>query len=892
MVQNSTPTATPTATPAATPAGLTSAAAAERLAHDGPNELAHAASRPWWRTVVDVLKEPMLLLLLVAGGVYLALGDHTEALVLLGFACLSIVITVVQERRTEAALAALRDLSSPRALVVRDGRKLRIPGREVVCGDWVWLAEGDRIPADGVLVEAHHLQVDESLLTGESLSVSKQAAGLLAEPAATAGTTPDSAQVYGGTLVTTGSGLAQVTATGPRSAIGRIGGLLAAVETTAPALQRETRRLIVWFAGIGGAVSVLAVVLYGLYRGGWLDALLAGIVIGMSMLPEEFPVVLTVFMAMGALRLAKAKVLTRRAAMIEVLGSATTLCTDKTGTLTENRMRIVRLRLPDGQELVPDTAPNVPLPAAFAPLLDYGLLASAPQPHDPMEQAFHELAKRNGRLPGTVAATEAANPTRRYPLSTGLLAVSHVWAPAEPNDPALVATKGAPEAVARLCRMDAEATRQLGIAVDELAAQGLRVLAVAQARWHHHPTQATTATDTTEAPGSTRATGAPLPDSPEGFDFEYLGLVGLADAVRAEVPAAVAECHAAGIRVVMITGDYPTTAQAIGVAAGLAQNTAALRVMTGAELGTLDEATLATRVKSIDIFARILPEQKLRIVMALRAAGEVVAMTGDGVNDAPALKAADIGIAMGGRGTDVAREASGIVLLDDNFGSIVSAIRLGRRIYANLQKALGFIVAVHIPIAGLAVLPLATGLPLLLGPLHIAFLEMVIDPVCSLAFEAEAGDRNAMLHPPRPRNSRLFSHRRLRRAATHGVAALLLLGCLTFWLHHAGADAASLRTALFHALVANIMALIVANRTTEPGTAARNPVLFAIAALVAAVLLATQVWPWAGAVFGFARLDWTTGLLAYGSAGVLLAVTTAVPRAHRGRLGRITPPAH
>ena len=848
--------------------GLTAAVAAARLAAEGPNELVHATSRPWWRTVVDVLKEPMLLLLLIAGAVYLALGDRTEALVLLGFACLSVCITVVQERRTEAALAALRDLSSPRALVIRDGQRRRIPGHEVVRGDWVCLAEGDRIPADGALQEAHHLQVDESLLTGESLPVTKQIVPSKSNADSGGQASADHSQLFGGTLVTTGSGLMEVTATGPRSAIGRIGGLLGSIETAAPALQQETRRLVLWFAGIGGAVSVLAVVLYGLYRGGWLDALLAGIVIGMSMLPEEFPVVLTVFMAMGALRLAKARVLTRRAAMIEVLGSATTLCTDKTGTLTENRMRIVRLRLSDGQEVTVDANLETPLPQAFLPLLDYGLLASAPQPHDPMEKAFHELAEQHGREPPSVGASDASSPAHRYPLSTELLAVSHVWEAAEPGNPALVATKGAPEAVARLCRMDAAAVQKLGAAVDELAAQGLRVLAVAQAHWHQQ----------------SNATATGLPETPEGFDFQYLGLVGLADPVRPEVPAAVAECQAAGIRVVMITGDYPATARAIGVAAGLARHAAQLRLLSGPELAALDDDALAAQVKAIDVFARILPEQKLRIVLALQRVGEVVAMTGDGVNDAPALKAADIGIAMGGRGTDVAREAAGIVLLDDNFGSIVGAVRLGRRIYGNLQKAMGFIVAVHIPIAGLAILPLATGLPLLLGPLHIAFLEMVIDPVCSLAFEVESGDADAMQRPPRARGSRLFSRQQVLRAALQGLLALGLLVGLTLALHYQGVAAGALRTMAFFALVACIVALILANRTSARGGAPRhgssNPVLTGILVAVGVALTVSQLWPTATRLFHFERLGTGMTTLALGT-GILLLLVTELTKPRR-----------
>ena len=722
------------------------------------------------------------------------------------------------------------------------------------------------------------MQVDESLLTGESLPVSKQIAPPSRNADSGGQASAEHSQVFGGTLVTTGSGLMEVTATGPRSAIGRIGGLLGTIETAAPALQQETRRLVLWFAGIGGAVSVLAVVLYGLYRGGWLDALLAGIVIGMSMLPEEFPVVLTVFMAMGALRLAKARVLTRRAAMIEVLGSATTLCTDKTGTLTENRMRIVRLRLSDGQEVTVDANLETPLPEAFLPLLDYGLLASAPQPHDPMEKAFHELAERNGREPPSVGASEAGSPAHRYPLSTELLAVSHVWEAAEPGNPALVATKGAPEAIARLCRMDAAALKQLSAAVDELAEQGLRVLGVAQAHWH----QRTEATATTS-----NVVG--LPETPEGFDFQYLGLVGLADPVRPEVPAAVAECQAAGIRVVMITGDYPTTARAIGVAAGLAKGTSELRLMTGPELALLEDAALADQVRKVDVFARILPEQKLRIVLALQGVGEVVAMTGDGVNDAPALKAADIGIAMGGRGTDVAREAAGIVLLDDNFGSIVGAVRLGRRIYGNLQKAMGFIVAVHIPIAGLAILPLATGLPLLLGPLHIAFLEMVIDPVCSLAFEVESGDADAMQRPPRARGSRLFSRQQVLHAAAKGALALALLVGLTLTLHYQGVTAGTLRTMAFFALVACIVALILANRTATRGGAPRhrssNPVLTGILVAVGLALTVSQLWPTATRLFHFERLGTGLTALALGT-GILLLLCTQLtkPRApsHKG----------
>jgi Ca2+-transporting ATPase len=433
--------------------------------------------------------------------------------------------------------------------------------------------------------------------------------------------------------------------------------------------------------------------------------------------------------------------------------------------------------------------------------------------------------------------------------------------------------------------MDPAAVQKLGAAVDELAGQGLRVLAVAQAYWHEH-TAATATTSTIAMTVTTDPTANinGLPETPEGFDFQYLGLVGLADPVRQEVPAAVAECQAAGIRVVMITGDYPTTARAIGVATGLAKGTNQLRLITGPELALLEDAALAEQVRTVDVFARILPEQKLRIVLALQGVGEVVAMTGDGVNDAPALKAADIGIAMGGRGTDVAREAAGIVLLDDNFGSIVGAVRLGRRIYGNLQKAMGFIVAVHIPIAGLAILPLATGLPLLLGPLHIAFLEMVIDPVCSLAFEVESGDADAMQRPPRARGSRLFSQHQVVRAALQGLLALVLLVALTLTLHHQGVNAGTLRTMAFVALVASISALILANRTATRGGGPRhasgNPVLTGILVAVGLALALSQLWPTATRLFHFERLG--TGMVTLAlSTGALLLLCTELTKPRR-----------
>ncbi len=811
-----------------------------RLKSEGYNELPRADRRTPFRIVLEVMREPMLALLLGGGAVYLALGDLREALVLLAFAMVSIVITVVQETRTERVLEALRDLTSPRALVIRDGERKRIPGREVVRGDIMVLSEGDRVPADAALWRSHDLQADESLLTGESVPVRKQARDVAAAEARVRPGGDDLPYVFSGALVVRGTGIAEVMATGVRSEIGKIGQSLSTLESEPPRLRAQTQRLVRVFGIGGGSVSVLAVVLYGLLRGGWLDAILTGIALGMSMLPEEFPVVLTVFMAMGAWRISKARVLTRRASAIETLGSATVLCTDKTGTLTENRMSIAELQSKDGSVFAVKSG-ELP-PDGFGELLRFGILASAPEPFDPMEKAFHELGRQ--ALGGTPAGRGSL--VRAYGLRPELLAVTHVWQ--DGGGGLLVATKGAPETIARLCHASADEFAAVKAAVDAMAAEGLRVLGVARARFG----------------------GAELPDDPRGFAFEYLGLVGLADPIRASVPAAVAECRSAGIRVVMITGDYPATAHAIARQAGLESS----QIMTGEELERYSDADLATHVKDMTVFARIMPEQKLRIVNALKANGEIVAMTGDGVNDAPSLKAAHIGIAMGGRGTDVAREASSIVLLDDDFGSVVKAVRLGRRIYDNLRKAMGFIFAVHVPIAGLALLPLAFGLPIIFGPIHIAFLEMVIDPVCTLVFEAETEEDDIMGWPPRSPEEPLFSGRLTFWSVLQGLLAFALVAGIYVIAYRRGMPETEARALAFFSLVTAIVALIFVNRSFSASvlTALRRPnrALKYVLTGVVGILALTLAWPVAGDLFRFGPLHADDLALTLGAGLVVL----------------------
>ena len=840
--------------------GLSEIEAQTRLQSEGYNELPRQDRRTPLRIVLEVFREPMFALLLGGGLVYLLLGDLKEALILLVFAVLSVAITVVQETRTERVLEALRDLTSPRALVIRDGARKRIAGREVTRGDLVVLAEGDRVPADAVLVQSRDLQADESLLTGELVPVRKIAAtGIPTSRARPGG--DDLPFVYSGTLVVRGSGLAHVVAIGPRSEIGKIGQSLHALKTEPPRLQAQTARLVRMAALGGAAVSVAAIVLYGALRGGWLDAVLVGITIGMSMLPEEFPVVLTVFMAMGAWRISKARVLTRRAASIETLGSTTVLCTDKTGTLTENRMSIAELRLPDGDVFRLREATDATVPGNFRELAVHGLLASAPVPFDPMEKAFHEFA-RDGLEPADGLPGPDWKLAHSYGLRPDLLAMTQLWQ--KEGTPAfVVAAKGAPEAIGRLCGLEQSELGAVRQAVDAMANEGLRVLGVAKAAHE----------------------GERWPESQHGFPFVFLGLVGLADPLRPSVPAAVRECREAGIRVVMITGDYPVTATAIAQQAGLD----ASKVLTGDAIEHLDDSELARRTRTASVFARIMPEQKLRIVQALKANGEIVAMTGDGVNDAPSLKAAHIGVAMGGRGTDVAREASSIVLLDDDFGSIVTAIRLGRRIYDNVRKAMGFIFAVHVPIAGLALLPLVLGLPIIFGPIHIAFLEMVIDPVCSLVFEAEMDEEDIMRRKPRAPDEPLFSWPLIGWSILQGGLAFGLVGAIFVIALHRGMAEDEVRALTFFSLVLSIVSLILVNRSFSASLVAAfrrpNPALAWILLTVTVILSLSLLWPAASALFRFGPLHADDLALTLAAGVVVLIVLETLKHLWRTRLG-------
>jgi Ca2+-transporting ATPase len=811
-------------------AGLDDTDARTRLEQQGPNELPSQKKRSLLTIVLEVAREPMFLMLVAAGSLYLVMGATADALMLLGFVFVVMAITIIQERRTERSLGALRDLSSPRALVIRGGARSRIPGREVVRGDILVLAEGDRVPADALLRSGINLSVDESLLTGESDPVSKLASTQATELERPSGNSHSS--LFSGTLVTAGQGIAEVVSTGIRTELGKVGRALQQIEPEATLLQKDTGRMVRIFALVGMAASIVVVVAYAYTRGGgatvWKHGLLAGITMAMSVLPEEIPVILTICFALGAWRISRNRVLTRRMPAIETLGKTTVLCVDKTGTLTQNRMTLKRISA--GSRSLVVTPEVKQLPDEFSSLLENAILASARDPFDPMELALH--AAGNRALEQTGNLHPGWTLIRIYPLSASLAAVSQAWQQGQ-NSELIIASKGAPEAIAALCHMSIEERKTMDLEVKALASEGLRVLAVACG-----------GTDKDK-----------FPENHSELRLKLVGLLGFEDPLRPNVPAAVAECRTAGIRVIMITGDYPSTAQNIARQAGLANSD---NIITGPDLEKLSDAELAMKAKEVGVFARVLPEQKLRIVNALKANREVVAMTGDGVNDAPALKSAHIGIAMGGRGTDVAREAADLVLLDDDFSSIVAAIRLGRRIYDNIRKAIAFTFAVHVPIAGLSMLPVFfAGWPLLLLPTHIVFLELIIDPSCSLVFEAEAAEPNVMTRPPRGPNDRLFSLDTVGLAVLQGLSVLAVCTGV-FLFSFLGQTPEIARALTFSTLVAAILVVLLANRSSSRtiigGLRVRNVALWCVLGGAAALLPVVLLVPMAQQIFHFSPI--------------------------------------
>ncbi len=740
--------------------GLSAQEAQTLLMRHGPNSLPSEAPKSFLAVAISVLREPMLLLLIAAGLISFLLAELSDAILLMFTVVIVLSISIYQQQRTEKALQALKDLTSPMALVLRDGKEVRISSIELVPGDLLLLLEGDRVAADAQIVTSSALEFDESLLTGESVPVTKSSGDT----------------VFGGSLIVRGHGRAVVVATGSKTALGQIGRSLQEIPYQRTHLQESIDRMVKGI-GVFALLTVIAIVtIYGLTRGNWLEGGLAAIAAAMALIPEEFPVIFTLFMALGAWRMARVRVIARKSAAIEALGSVTVLCVDKTGTLTKNVMTVSEIqvdhRIIDASHINQDNHARK--------IAKIAALAAPITPFDPMDKAFRNLFDVDPIHDGMTSIAE-------FPVIKERLAYVHIWST---QGDVLAAAKGAPEHIGILCGLSEDEIKTLTSRVHAAGERGLRVLAIAQGTSTHLD---------------------PRTPTLDSFNFTFLGLAFLKDPIRDGVPDAVSECRSAGIRTIMITGDHPTTARSIAAEIGLADHG---HVLVGSEIDEMNDIELSQTIRDCQVFARVSPEHKLRLIRSLQTNGEIVGMTGDGVNDAPALRAADIGIAMGGRGTDVAREAAHLIITDDDFTSIVAGIKRGRAIFSNIQKAMSYVIAIHIPIFGMALTPvLVANWPLILLPALVAFHEVIIDPASSIAFEVEEVDPEIMKRKPRRPRSGIFSRSDLLIALLQGLSVFLAVFFIFFNSIDQGVSEERIRSLTFTTLVISNVLLILVNRS-------------------------------------------------------------------------------
>jgi len=784
--------------------GLTSAQAKKLLEKYGPNELAPPKKENFLSKVFKVVREPMFMLLIAAAVIYFILGEPGDGAVMLVFVLAIITIETVQEWKTDRTLSALKSLSAPHIRVLRDGEEKTINSAELVPGDVMMISEGVKIPADGVIIKASDLKVDESTLTGEPEGVRKT-------PGEPEGEGYFKNNVcYAGTLAVQGTASVLVTKTGAQTEYGRIGTHVAEAPDRPTPLEKQTAGLVKYAAGIAAALFVLVCLITFFNLGSSLlsfseriiQSVLSGITLAMAMIPEEFPVVLAVFLSMGAWRLARKNSLVRKLPSVETLGAVSVLCVDKTGTITKNQMEVKETWTACGDD---------------ADMVELMGLACETETYDPMEKAMIAYCAARDipreHLFGGDLMVE-------YPFSDETKIMGHLW---EHEGGLVLAAKGSPESMLSICAMTEEVRAQAMEKIREMSGEGLRVIAVGK-----------------QAFGK----AADMPKSLGDSSLAFCSLVGLADPPRESVRGDIEQCVRAGVRVVMITGDSGITAAAIARQIGMP---GAERIITGAELDGMTDGELMERAADTTIFSRVTPEHKMRIVRALRDRGEVVAMTGDGVNDAPALKYADIGIAMGKRGSEVSREAADLVLLDDNFSTIVQTIRDGRRIYDNIRKAIGYIFTIHIPIALISLLAPLLGIApafLMLLPLHVVLMELMIDPTCSIVLERQPAEADIMDRPPRMTDEKLLTGRLAVKSAVQGAAVFAAaFGAYFAFLRGGAGDAALARTmGISVMLLCNVLLVLVNSSDREymfrtMRTLSRDKVMWAVTLGTVAVLL-------------------------------------------------------
>lgn len=798
---------------------------AARLAH-GYNTLSRKKNNRLWKILKSVLGEPMVLLLLAACVLYLLSGQAGDALLLLAAIVIISTISLYQDRRSRNALAMLQELTQPRCKVIRNGSEAMVKTDELVPGDCLVIEEGEIVPADGIILKANDFSVNQAVLTGEAFPVSKNESA-------------DDRKVFSGTTVTTGLAFVEVTETGDRSELGKIGSGLQEINQEKTPLEKQVNDFVKKMA-IGGIVIFLLV--WGLnffLTGSLMQSLLKALTLAMSILPEEIPVALASFMALGAWRLMKSGIVVKQVKTVEALGSATVICVDKTGTITENKMNLAKLYIHTGVTVTLG-GEQISEPAAQE-LVRIGMFASEPVPFDPMERALHDVHTAN------IADDERPSYTmvHEYPLGGKPPMMTHVFESA--SGQRIIAAKGAPEALLAVSDLTPREKATIKDQVAAMAAEGYRVLAVG------------------------RAEAGMLPPTQQELRFSFMGLLAFYDPPKHNIAAVLESFYKAGIDVKIITGDNSLTTTAVAKQIGFRGYEDS---MTGEELMRLSDSGLRATVEKVAIFSRMFPEAKLHIINALKANGHVVAMTGDGVNDGLALKAAHIGIAMGKRGTATAKDAASLVLVEDDLSKIVEAIAMGRTIYSNLRKAIQYIISIHIPIILIIFIPLLLGwvYPAIFSPVHVIVLELIMGPTCSIAFESDPMENNAMQKKPRALTASLFNRKELGIALLQGIAVTAGLIVIYQYAAHKGYREELARTMVFTTLVmANILLTEVSrSRLSSVFTVVRhkNALIGYILAATAALLVLTLTVPVLRSLLAFSQATWGQLFLCMGVAAV------------------------
>ncbi len=748
--------------------GLSNDEVLQSRTKNGVNSIEHQDNNNFFTSLIEMVKEPMFLLLLTATGIYFITGDFGNGIFMAVAIILVSTISLYQESKSRNAIEALKKLSQPKSKVIRNSEIIEIPSEEIVLGDFIQTEEGTFIPADGVIIRSNDFSINESILTGESLAVLKNE-------------TSENNQVYLGTIVTSGLAICEVTAIGNQTQLGKIGKSLETIIEEKTPLQIQIGNFVKKMSFVGLAIFGVVWIINYYNSKDVLDSLLKALTLAMSIIPEEIPVAFTTFMALGAWRLMNMGIIVKQTKTVETLGSATVICTDKTGTITENKMSLAQWYTFSSNEI---SNPKKHLNNDELEVVTLSMWASEPIPFDAMEIALHEAYSKLD-IPDERPNFKLIH---EYPLYGKPPMMTHVFE--NQNGTRIIAAKGAPEALIACSNLSENETQQILTAMTTMAMKGFRVLGVGVAQF----------------------SGTDYPKTQQEFAFDFKGLVAFYDPPKANIKAVFETFYKAGIQIKIVTGDNAATTSTIAKQIGFRN---VEKTLNGDELMAMDDATLKEKVMETAIFTRMFPEAKLKIIKALKDNNQIVAMTGDGVNDGPALKSAHIGIAMGKKGTEIAKQAANLILIEDDFSKMIDAIAMGRKIYNNLKKAIQYIISIHIPIIMIVFIPLALGwiYPNIFSPVHVIFLEIIMGPTCSIIYENEPMERNLMLLEPRPFTTTFFKLKEITISIIQGLAITLGLLFVYQYCVTENCSESVTRTVVFLTLIASNIFLTLTNRS-------------------------------------------------------------------------------